>query len=63
MKPVMVCTKQEIHLKPNSDAYVESYTVGTTTFPKRVEFHDSADAKDWTIQCRGGEVGVLIGSL
>ena len=50
MKPVMVCTKQEVHLKPHSDTYVESYTVGTTTFPERVQFHDSADAKDWTTQ-------------
>jgi hypothetical protein len=49
---------RDIHLKPNSDAYVESYTVGTTTFLKRVEFHDSADAKDWTIQqdAEGGKL-------
>ena len=50
MKPVMVCTKQEVHLKPHSDTCVESYTVGTTTFPSRVQFHDSADMKDWATE-------------
>ena len=48
MRPVMVCTKQEVHLNPHSDTCVESYTVGATSFPERVQFHDSADAENWT---------------
>ncbi len=48
MRPVMVCTKDETYLSPHSDTLIDSYTVGTNTFPTQVDFHDSQDTTDWT---------------
>ena len=39
LRPVMVCTKEDIRLQPQCEADVRGYTIGTSNFPSQAEFH------------------------
>ena len=55
MRPVMVCTKEEVHLEAGGNMHVESYTVGVVSFPRKVDFNDSTDINRWTGCDTGGD--------
>ena len=38
MRPVMVCTKEDIHLRPHSEVDIQGYTIGTASFPDTANF-------------------------